>query len=88
MKLLDIKPIKALLLRNNIKLNEGFFKNEIDMTVADAKKLSGKMKKNWKKRPSSWTLHDGENHIFTYNVKRKVLMTDMAKKKVTDMING
>jgi len=88
MKLLDIKPIKTLLFRNPMKLEEGFFKNEIEMTVANAKKLSGKMKKNWKKNKTSWTLHDGENHIFTYNTKRKVLMTDMDKKKVTDMLNG
>jgi len=77
MKLNEIRP-----------LTEGFFKNEIDMTVADAKKISGKVKKNWVKGGTSWTIHNGEDHLFTYNTKRNVLMTDMSKKEVMDIISG
>lgn len=67
-------------------LAEGFFKNNFSVTQAEVKKLSPHYAKNWSKGGTSWTMHDGDNHLFTYNTKTGELMTDKSKAELSKII--
>lgn len=63
-------------------ITEGFFKNIIMMDEKEANELSISYAKNWDKDGKTWTMHDGEDHLFTYKVKTGELMTDKTKQEI------
>jgi hypothetical protein len=65
---------------------EGFFKNSFYIEKLEAEKLSIKYGKNWEKTRKTWTMHDGENHLFTYNTKTEELMTDKSKQELSKVV--
>ena len=75
-------------LREIVKLTEGFFRNEIPMEKKEADKIAKYMKRKWMKTSVSWTMHEGDNHLFTYNSKTGMLMTDMTITKVKKMLSA
>lgn len=76
MKLNELKPLK-----------EGFFRNEFEVSKKEARKLSSVFRRNWNKYKTTWTMHDGEDHLFTYIPSRNVLMTDMDWMKIKKLID-
>ena len=67
-------------------LTEGFFNYDYFIDNTRAMELVDKFG-DWEKHGTTWTMHDGENHLFTYLEKDGKLMTDMRRPDLIKLID-